>query len=60
MLGLGMEMALPGCGGVGNLLTPTNVVVFQHEAKFTDLERFHAFATDFTVTASGELRITVD
>jgi hypothetical protein len=60
MLGLGMGMALPGCGGGGDLLTPTNVVVFQLETQFADLERFHVFATDFTVPASGELRITVD
>ena len=60
VLGLGMEVTVTGCGGGGSLLTPTNVVVFQHEAQFTGLERFHLFADDFTVTDSGQLRITVD
>ena len=60
VLGVGMGVALPGCGGDGSLLTPTNVVVFQHEAQFTGLERFHVFADDFTVTESGQLKITVD
>ncbi len=60
VLGLGMEVTVTGCGGGGSLLTPTHVVVFQHQAEFTDLERFHLFANDFTVPESGQLRITVD
>jgi len=60
-LSLGVGMALPGCGGGGSLLgAPTDVVVFQHDAKFSGLERFHVFTTDFTVPESGELHITVD
>jgi hypothetical protein len=52
----------PGCGGSSNPLGPRleNVVVFRHDATFSDLARFAVFVSDFTVPDSGSLHITVD
>jgi hypothetical protein len=53
--------AAAGCGGqspVGPRLD--TVVVFQHEADFSNLARFGLFATDFEVPQSGTLKVTVD
>jgi hypothetical protein len=60
-LSLVMGVILAGCGSGSPLAPrPVSVVVFQYQAQFSDLARFHVFVADFSVPESGTLDITVD
>jgi hypothetical protein len=63
ILGLCLAVASAvGCNGNKNSLLPQieDVVIFQHEAKFSDLARLGIYSTDFEVPGAGSLSVVVD
>jgi hypothetical protein len=63
ILGLCLAMAAAaGCNGSKNTLLPQieDIVIFQQEAKFSDLARFGIYSTDFQVPGAGKLSVVVD
>ena len=56
------SFAIPGCGENSASFPPTLVAstVFEYDAPFSDLDRFHSTIADFTVPSPGTLEITVD